>query len=358
MENSLRVFVYVMLKNAFLAKWGDTELQISIEEKSTIISAASKRISQAKGFGYLGYEINSPLMYLNSGELVRLVVSNAYWQLFEPHFKGKKEIIQTKLEEIGIVRNSLAHFRPLKYDDIELIKQNIKHTFVGIEECLTEMTSTSNVVPTNKEDEWYKNLITLGTDLCKIQLYQSKREGWIRIEITYFCPIIEKRRAIAYAFFSALNLLSPAILKQYPLLSSLCTYVMEQTSYSSMSDEKDPILTKRTSLIFSRSVIEKDYENIASQLKELFLQIHNESELVRKDNLARGVLIEPARIYASRKEDKPTWTVYTNSLLCAVSENDPPEYWGDIGLYESDFIAGSNKYPWMPSDISKEEFPF
>src|SRR6185369_6455169 len=71
-ENALRVFVYVVLKNQFKEKWAETALRTADEEQSTIAATAAKRLAQAKGFGYLGYEISSPLMYLNSGELTRI----------------------------------------------------------------------------------------------------------------------------------------------------------------------------------------------------------------------------------------------------------------------------------------------
>jgi hypothetical protein len=66
--------------------------------------------------------------------------------------------MKNKLDEIGTVRNALAHFRPIKYDDIELIKQNIKHAFLCIEQCLAEMTQMHQSIPTNTEEDWYKNL--------------------------------------------------------------------------------------------------------------------------------------------------------------------------------------------------------
>jgi len=62
MENALRVFVYVVLKNNFKEKWSETTMQTLEEAHSTIASTARKRVAQARGFGYLGYEITSPLM--------------------------------------------------------------------------------------------------------------------------------------------------------------------------------------------------------------------------------------------------------------------------------------------------------
>jgi hypothetical protein len=361
MENALRVFVYIILKNEHKDKWTEVSLQVNEGEQSTIRATAAQRIAKAKGFGYLGYGINSPLMYLNSGELTHLIISDTYWKLFKPYFKGKKEVIQTKLEEIGIIRNSLAHFRPIKIDDIELIKQNVKHAFVGIEECFAEMTNTSAIVPTNTTEEWYKSLIVLGTDLCKVHLFQSKREEWIRVQLTYSCPILNKRAASKdFASYNILNLLSPAIVRQFPKVANYCIYVTESVPYPSMGKDLTPNFRKEASIIFSRAILKKEYALVVTELMELLLKIQSESELVQQDNLARGILIESARAYAflRNEENHNWWDFNMASLKCPSEENDPAEYWGDIVLYNDDFIAGSNKYPWMPSDISKEEFPF
>src|SRR5690606_18493216 len=79
MENALRVFVYVILKNKYKSKWLDAAVYTNEEKQSTIANLTAAKIDRVKGFGYLGYEINSPLMYLNSGELTRLIISSAYW---------------------------------------------------------------------------------------------------------------------------------------------------------------------------------------------------------------------------------------------------------------------------------------
>ncbi len=362
MENALRVFVYVILKNAFKDKWVETNIQIGEEESSTIGAIARKRITQAKGFGYLGYEITSPLMYLNSGELTRLITSEAYWELFQPYFKGKKEIIKTKLEEVGTVRNSLAHFRPLKYDDVELIKQNVKHAFVGIEECLGELIGTINVVPTNTDANWYKSLSTLGTDLCGVRLFQSKREEWIRVQLTYNVRVLAKNKTFAGSlYFRVLNLITPAIVRKFPRIAVFCTYLMEEYAGGSVKQGTDGIeerFVKRASLVFGRRVLEEHRDEIFPQLQEMLLQIEKESELVTKDHLARGELVEAVQVVAQYHEKASYWSVKSTPLRCPFSEQDPTEYWGDVGLYQSDFIASTTKFPWMPSEISSEDLPF
>jgi hypothetical protein len=71
-------------------------------------------------------------------------------------------------------------------------------------------------------------------------------------------------------------------------------------------------------------------------------------------------LIETARTAARQKESdgKKRWVTDSDGLVCPFGEDDPTEYWGDVGLYHTDFIAGINKYPWMPSNIAEGENPF
>lgn len=360
-ENALRLFTYIILKKELQNEWAEVEIQTPDGQVGTISSIAAKRISQAQGFGYLGYQISTPLMHLNSGELFRLVTSEGYWKHFKPYFKGKKEVIKNKFDEVGIVRNSLAHFRPVKYDDIELIKQNIKHAFVGIEECISEITGTISIVPTNTEDAWYKSIMTLGTELCTIQLYQSKRREWIRIAIEYNCQAARSISWKNYRTYSVLKLITPAIIKNYPSLAKLCVFISEAMPYSWMPDEGDPNIAKHISLIFPYSTISNNFEEIHGQLSSILLCIQNESELLKKDKLAQGTLIESSRISATLREGQENnswWSFDFSEMKCPFSEDDPTEYWGSMELSQKDFIAATHKYPWMPSDISEEEPPF
>jgi len=91
MENSLRVFVYVVLKNRFKEKWAETTPQTAEGEQSTITATAARRITQAKGFGYLGYEIASPLMYLNSGELIQIICSERIGACSNPSSEARRK---------------------------------------------------------------------------------------------------------------------------------------------------------------------------------------------------------------------------------------------------------------------------
>ena len=187
-ENALRVLVYSVLKNEYFDEW----MKCSLGKGESISSIAKKRISQAQSFGYLGYEVSCPIMHLTSGELFEIITSNAYWCLFKPYFKGSKEIIKTKFLEINTVRNSLAHFRPIKKDDINLLQQNTKHTLMGVEEYLIEAITCNNIVPTNTDDDWYKSIKPVGADPTEINIFQSRNGEWIRVQLAYSPAVLEK----------------------------------------------------------------------------------------------------------------------------------------------------------------------
>jgi hypothetical protein len=287
---------------------------------------------------------------------------DAYWELFKPFFRGKKEIIKTKLDEIGTVRNSLAHFRPLKQDDIELIKQNVKHAFVGIEQCLGEMTETHRVVPTNTRGEWYTNLASLGSSRCTVRLFQNESEKWLRVELDYACASLGVVGPGRWRPFTVSNLISPAILKKFPDLACHCTFVSEYITHAQVTEDNAPDFRKQVSAVFARDTLLTNHKEISDVLKRLLLKIETETELIQKENLARGELIDSARLWSMVRVNPDTkrqyWSTEYDKLKCEFGENDPPEYWGEIGLYTNDFIAASSKYPWMPSPISKDELPF
>ena len=191
-ENALRVFVYSVLKNEHFEKWITLSISSDEEQQSTISAIAKRRQTQAGDFGYLCFPIACPIMHLTSGELIRLMLSDGEWPKFKPFFLGSKEIIRTKLDEIGCIRNSLAHFRPLKSDDVEVLKQNARHVLSRIEEKLDQMMTCPNTTPTNTAEPWYAELRTLGTDVCQLGFKQSQDSEWITIVMTYKPAIISK----------------------------------------------------------------------------------------------------------------------------------------------------------------------
>lgn len=360
-ENALRIFVYIVLKNELRDKWADAQV-IADGEQGTIASLAKRRMGQAQTFGYLGHTIACPIMHLNSGELTRLIVSDAYWKLFKPYFFGSKEIIKSKLEEIGSIRNSLAHFRPIRADDVDVIKQNSKHVLLGIEPFLNQVLLQSDVIPTNTQDEWYKNLKTLGTDQCMFTFQQSTDEKWVRISMEYACPIIKKNPQLReYPSYTVLTIRSSGVLTKWTEIAKDVCYLSERVTYPRMLEDRDAEFGKSVSLVLSRSMLESQHKNLKVSFEELLLTIAKETELIQQDNLARGELIHSVAVSATllKEKERSRWQWYYQRLHTPVEENDPPEYWGNLNFYGwEDFVAAADKYPWMPETVSLVDPPF
>jgi len=360
-ENALRVFVYIILKNEFREKWA--EINISLEESgsSTISSIAKKRLGQAQSFGYLGHTIATPIMYLTSGELTRLIVDDAYWKLFKTHFKGNRDIIKNKMEEIASIRNSLAHFRPIKDDDLTAIKHNAKHVLMGVEEFLSQVLNQPDVVPTNTEDIWYKLFKTLKNDLCNFTFYQSTDSNWIKINLSYKSLILISRELYrSYRGYDLLTLDSSSILTIFPNLTNMLTYMTEYVPYVSMPAEGNPSFRKNLGFVFAKSIFLNNEDELKTNFSKLINKINEESNLIQQDNLARGTLISSTYTNANGKERNNSieWEIQNKNLYTPEKSDNPSEYWGNAIGYTSDFVAGTTKYPWMPEAISEYESIF
>src|SRR5258708_20692662 len=79
LENALRMFVYIVLKNARKGRWAELTLTSDDGGETTIAAIAKRRLVQDQRFGYLGYRVGSPLLHLTSGELIRVILAAAYW---------------------------------------------------------------------------------------------------------------------------------------------------------------------------------------------------------------------------------------------------------------------------------------
>jgi hypothetical protein len=356
-ENALRLFVYVVLKRQLGRDWDLAALGDGI----TIRTETRKRISQAREHGYLGYDVSSPMLFLNSGELTQIIVSDAYWKFFAPYFRASKAIVLTKLQEIGTVRNSLAHFRPIKQDDIDLIKQNSKHLLIGIEDCLVQLTSITDVVPTNSGDSWYKELKPLGNDHWRTSLLSSRDQQWIRVQLSYKIPILQKFPSPKYPSYKVGTFRTAQLLRLYSGIRDTCIYLSESTVHPRMSEEQEPVAMKNISIVFSRSTLENSLQDISQQLRDVALKVEAETELIQQDTLARGDLVEAKNISAALRDGSPGhqyWSFNTEALTTPVGDIEEVEYWGQRWHFTTDFISSTSHYPWMPSSVSEDEVPF
>jgi hypothetical protein len=355
-ENGLRVFVYAILKNVFFDKWVELSIDSDDSEKTTIASIAKKRMSQAGNFGYLGYPITCPILHLTSGELIRIITSESYWKHFAKYFPGSKEIIRNKLDEIGTIRNSLAHFRPLKPEDVALIKQNARHVLSKIEQELANLMDPDDDIPSNTADSSCKILRTLGGEVCKVVLKQSKNKHWNQLSLVVDCPITSFQQwGEGRVNYKVLYPSPPLMLYKFPVMRRFATFVTENVHYAEMPQDLRPHFQKSVSFIFNHAILEEKAEFVKTEVESIFEQFASDVSLVKSDVLAQGEILRSANISATSKQvnNKKMWHIDLRTMNCTIGDEDPPEYWGDFTIFTvGDVITEIDTYPWMKASVS------
>lgn len=348
-ENSLRVFVYVILKNELKEDWDKT----NIRDDNTIKKIAGIRSSQAKDYGYLCYDIKSPMLYLSSGDLIDLIMNDKNWKYFKKYFKAKKEIIKHKLLEIGAIRNSLAHFRPIHREDLGVIKQNLKHTLSIVEECLNNITSIGNIIPTNITEDWYLKLKGLKSKNLRLLIYQDNKEDWVKMSIEVIGVTLNKGYTTdIYKSFSVYKLSTINMLNKYKIIKNNITYVNE--SFTQQINIDELIYSKYINLVISKKNIKENITIIISELENLYSTIDNEIELLSRDNLAKGEIISSVHINCNLNEDKTYWNINVDNLTDSIDKFEGSEFWGQsLFNFMQEYITTLHQYPWMPTNISK-----
>lgn len=355
-ENALRVFAYVVLKNAHGEKWLDVSLKSDDLSSGTIASVARQREEQDKKHGYLGRDVSSPLMYLTSGEVIRLMLSDGEWPHFAGYFVAARELIRSKLEEIGNIRNALAHFRPLTKEDVQLVKVNAKHVLGLAEQAVGQVLNCSQVVPTNTAEEWYGAISRANATPLEVAMHQSEDGRWIALKAKFDCEIVRPSvEGATYMNPGVLVLDTGAILKEFGALRGYLTCLSEETPSKHVRGPNDARFSKRIVLTLSRVVLQRSHAEVVELLAKLRKRVADEAELIRQDNLARGTLVRVATVVGRKDKigDKSYWICGVDPLKCPQSAGDGSEYWGPSPkLAVGNWVSGARDYPWIPGGLS------
>ena len=301
-------------------------------------------------------------MHLTSGELVRLLTHDSYWDHFAKYFLASKSVVTLKLQEIGNIRNSLAHFRPLKPDDVEVVKQNANQVLGEVEKHLVAMMKCDTMVPSNTEDEWYLALSTLGTEKIRFVFSQSEDRYWIRITMRFFGSIVSeipKQGATSYSY-RVLNLRPLDLLQQYDTIRKQIIFLAEYVPYTSMPNNLQPVFEKRLRFLISKKRLDATHKELRESFDGVLKQILYETQVISEDQLARGKILNTCSVVARLNESGNSnyWSINNSVLETAVEGNIPPEYWGNFSNSNSDFVSDTEVYPWMPIRVCEESLPF
>jgi len=356
-ENALRMYVYVILKKHYKAKWDKQCIKVEENENGTIEAISKKRRSQARAFGYIGFSATCPLAYLTSGELGRVITSDAYWSLFKEGFVTNKEIVKLKLEEMSSIRNEMAHFRAIKSDDVAVIRTNAKQLLTKIEKALLSMLNTSNTVPTNTEEEWYRELKAIRNEYCYLEFMESTDGQWINIIVKYGNALVQSNSYGEANNYRVLTVNVPAILSEYEKLRENTIYMSERRPFSVLTEEdkkqnQEPFFLKEMGMVFAVENVRTEYKTISEELTALVAKIKEESDLIKRDNLAAGKIVNLVWANATLREGDKMAMIDTRAMLSPERETDPPEWWGTPPWVGGDFISDTKKFPWIPCEIS------
>ncbi|MCG3714361.1 hypothetical protein L5F64_02130 [Aliarcobacter butzleri] len=353
-ENTLRVFVYVILKNELKENWDN----VNIRDNDSIRKVASIRISQAKDYGYVCYDIKSPMLYLSTADLIDVIMNDKNWKYFRNFFKAKKEIIKFKLLEISAIRNSLAHFRPIQHADLEVIKLNLKHIMSEIDQTLVRLISVNDNIPTNTECEWYIELKGIESKNVNIHLNKDKKFEWIKIKLFVKSKIFKKGFATDnYVSYTASKISSLNILDKYIILKNNITYAKEAYTGQKNQNDEDAQINKSVEFVISKKNLENKSKEIIDDIKSIVSKIDEEIELLSLDHLAQGELISSCNV--TFNNDKDYWKFNYENLKDNIDNYSESEFWGDYNmLFIFDYTTDVSTYPWMMTEISKNKYGF
>lgn len=122
LENSLRKFIMEVMESKFGDDWWD---EVNLR-KSTMKKAASRK-KRDEGNLWHGKRGRHPIYYIDFEDYKNII--QKYWTLFEPYFSevfGAQEWILTRIRDITLSRNNIAHTGYLTDDDISRILLNLK----------------------------------------------------------------------------------------------------------------------------------------------------------------------------------------------------------------------------------------
>lgn len=354
-ENTLRVFVYSILKSRQGKEWANTPISSDL----TISSAAKQRKNQYNKFGYLGDKMYSPMMFLNSGELIHILNDDTRWSMFSQHFDADRSVIIHKMNEINAIRNSLAHFRPVSEDDIILLKQNIKHVFVGVSSYMSQLYSLFNYIPSNVEDGWYKELNEVDAIHSGFNFAQSENGDLVQVKLIYRTPFTSTSISNRSASIFGPRFQVEKLFKEFPKLCKSTIYITDSCDAYNSQNIKEPQACKvihTVNFVFSRAEIVKNQDAIVADFISLIAKIDEEVGFIFSNNLAHGKLLVPERAYLTWlfEAKNPHWSIKSSFPQFQTNANKivEVEYWGAEQTSLWDDITQRSKMPWIHSNIS------
>ena len=351
-ENSLRLLVYCILKKQYLDKWDDVEINIDVTRTKRISEITKSRINKVKDYSHLSHPVTNPLMYLTLGDLIKIVLSDQNWPLFQKYFPAKLDILKFKLDEITYIRNALSHFRPISNDDSEAIKIISKQIFFNIEMFLSGILNPQRLIPSNSDEEYIKHLRQelLNKQSPLISTMTITDDGdWITLGVLAPIPELTSNNFNNNIISKHANINIYKLLKSSQPLRKFITFIDEWLPTPIVENDKIANIFKTFNFVFAKSCLKLHYKEITQILSNINDIYAKDLNAISNDFNYSGDFIEYVDIYAMSANN---YIINPDKLTNYIFDEEFPEYWGKKNLVINDFISDIFKYPWMPTDIS------
>jgi hypothetical protein len=289
---------------------------------------------------------DNPLVYLTTGELIGIILSESYWKYFKSWFAGSADAYRAKLNEISCLRNAFAHFRAITPVHVDTLKRNANALLGRFEDRLMEMLSFrteplktwTSYIPVTELNE---------TKAFHFQLQVSPSRDWLVIDMTAPIKILGEPSVCGNIFsWPAMGLSADAVLSEFPSIRSKVIFVTHDLFHSSSTWDGDsamPEVKKRLRFVFTCAKEEElDVLNFRQYLidQELyFISTDLPKSLFRAGNVSAT---------ETKKENAPSdFQIHAGDFLKLSEVNRCLENWG--GLHH-DCVYGNllTSIPWYP----------
>lgn len=337
-ENSLRLFIYSILKSELRENWFNTKIR---EDKDlTILNTYKHRKKELENYGHIGRLPKVPLLYLTLDELVSIMLSESLRRLFKPHFPASLEkVYKTKLWELIILRNTLVHFRQFTKQDFKRLLSNLEDLAPPIGGYVDRLIGNEHFDeyhPT-KKDKWYSSWMSLSLktrSFSGLFLSKSKCQQWIRLILDV--------KTIKKEFTEGLYYCNIRFNKMIDFIRG----VLPETIYF-----KKEITPESPDMGFNKSekcgffcfhlrYFQSHYEDIFSLFIDLIDNIEDEFKIVMDEEKYQNVK-KSLKYIECRSKD------YQHSEIQVSDYVEDWSVFSDWGDPWGDFSSLTGKFPWL-----------
>jgi hypothetical protein len=355
-ENTLRIFVYSILKASLGGNWANTVMRDASKDKEdqkagqdTIHTVSKKIRNQLDTYGHIGILPLIPLLYLTMDDLVATIACKSNAKYFSSTFPASIEkVYEPKLKELVIIRNTLMHFRKINAEDIERLFFNIEDLMHPISDYLDDLVDleiSDEYIPT-QDDRWHSlwtSMITKRWRFSRVRLTYSKKRRWLKVNLHFKGVYIASERKYYNIDFSKTNKDLSSLLPQIIFYGNWSIGKWLVINKDETVSAGDQIIT----LCFSGRTFDEHHEDILAKVAYLIDEIENEYEKVSSQDDFVTKLAH-LKVYDIPRES--SWLEEHEDgcryLEERIPQEDIPEDWSPE-VYDTGFHEILMNSPWV-----------